>query len=108
MTPDHDFPSSLYCTTPRWEIFKERYDTFDDPNIPRFHYGSHYSSAGIALYYLVRLEPFTSLAIGLQGGRFDLPDRLFDSISGAWDLSFNNISDVKVFGGRERPFPHGI
>lgn len=96
----------------RWAIFKERYDSFDggpgivtvshdllasDPNIPRFHYGSHYSSAGIALYYLVRLEPFTSLAVGLQGGHLDLPDRLFDSISSAWDLSFNNISDVKVY-----------
>jgi hypothetical protein len=53
----------------RWEIYKERYETFEDPNIPRFMYGSHYSSAGIALFYLIRLEPFTTLAINLQGGR---------------------------------------
>jgi hypothetical protein len=78
-----------------YEIYKERYETFEDPQIPAFHYGSHYSSAGIALHYLLRLEPFTSLAVTLQGGRFDLPDRLFDSIHGAWELSLNNVADVK-------------
>lgn len=30
----------------RLEKFKERYEGFDDPIIPKFHYGSHYSSAG--------------------------------------------------------------
>lgn len=30
----------------RLEKFLERYDNFDDPVIPKFHYGSHYSSAG--------------------------------------------------------------
>ena len=28
--------------------------------------GSHYSSAGVALFYLLRLEPFTALAVALQ------------------------------------------
>lgn len=31
-----------------------------------FYYGSHYSSMGIVLYYLLRLEPFTSLHRNLQ------------------------------------------
>ena len=79
----------------RFEIYNERFQTFVDEEIPGFMYGSHYSSAGIALYYLLRLEPFTSLAVSLQGGHFDLADRLFDSISGAWDLSLNNVGDVK-------------
>ena len=41
---------------------------FDDPEmgIPKFLYGSHYSSGGITLFYLVRLEPYTKLAIELQ------------------------------------------
>ena len=86
----------------RFEIYSERYHTFDDPEIPGFMYGSHYSSAGIALYYLVRLEPFTKLAISLQGNHFDLADRLFDSIAGAWDLSLNNVGDVKGEATRER------
>jgi hypothetical protein len=31
-----------------------------------FYYGSHYSSMGIVLYYLLRLEPCTSLHRNLQ------------------------------------------
>ena len=79
----------------RWEIFEDRFESFQDEHIPAFHYGSHYSSAGIALHYLLRLEPFTTMAIKLQGGRFDLPDRLFTSVAGAWNLSYTNVSDVK-------------
>lgn len=30
----------------RLKKFQERYASFDDPVIPKFHYGSHYSSAG--------------------------------------------------------------
>lgn len=30
----------------RLQKFQERYTSFDDPVIPKFHYGSHYSSAG--------------------------------------------------------------
>ena len=30
----------------RLNRFQERYASFDDPVIPKFHYGSHYSSAG--------------------------------------------------------------
>jgi hypothetical protein len=79
----------------RFEIYAERYATFDDPDIPPFFYGSHYSSAGIALYYLIRLEPYTSLAINLQGGHYDLADRLFADVQGAWNLSYTNVGDVK-------------
>ena len=79
----------------RFDIFQERFQGFEDETIPPFLYGSHYSSAGIALHYLIRMEPFTSLAISLQGGRFDLPDRLFDSIAGSWELSYSNMADVK-------------
>lgn len=40
---------------------RERYATFDDPVTPKFMYGSHYSTcAGVVLYFLVRMEPFTS------------------------------------------------
>ncbi|KAK8625809.1 hypothetical protein V6N13_056966 [Hibiscus sabdariffa] len=45
----------------RFEVFEDRYQNFCDPDIPSFYYGSHYSSMGIVLYYLLRMEPFTSL-----------------------------------------------
>jgi hypothetical protein len=51
--------------------FLERYRTFDDPMIPKFMYGSHYSNVGTVLYYLLRLEPFTTHSLTLQGGKFD-------------------------------------
>lgn len=46
-----------------------RYEEFDDPMMGKFHFGSHYSNAAGVLHYLIRLEPFTSLHIELQGGR---------------------------------------
>lgn len=30
----------------RLEKILQRFENFDDPFIPKFHYGSHYSSAG--------------------------------------------------------------
>ncbi|MCO5595749.1 hypothetical protein L7F22_049797 [Adiantum nelumboides] len=79
----------------RFEIFEERFQNFTDPDIPSFYYGSHYSSMGIVLFYLLRLEPFTSLHQNLQGGKFDHADRLFHSIEGAFKNCLANTSDVK-------------
>ena len=52
-----------------------------------FHYGTHYSSSAGVLYYLIRLEPYTKIALELQGGKFDHADRLFFSLAHAWNLS---------------------
>ncbi|CAN6240434.1 unnamed protein product [Urochloa humidicola] len=79
----------------RLKKFQERYSTFEDPIIPKFHYGSHYSSAGTVLYYLFRVEPFTTLSIQLQGGKFDHADRMFSDLSGTWDSVLEDMSDVK-------------
>jgi hypothetical protein len=79
----------------RLEKFQERYSTFEDPIIPKFHYGSHYSSAGTVLYYLFRVEPYTTLSIQLQGGKFDHADRMFSDLSGTWDSVLEDMSDVK-------------
>ena len=69
----------------------------EDPanNPPPFHYGSHYSSAGIVLFFMLRLEPFTALARQLQGGRFDHADRLFASVANAWNGCLESTADVK-------------
>ncbi|KAJ6233844.1 beige/beach-related [Anaeramoeba flamelloides] len=62
---------------------------------PPFLYGSHYSSTGVPLYYLMRIEPFTTLLIQQFDGKFDHPDRLFHSISETWQNCLQNPSDVK-------------
>ncbi|CAH9093663.1 unnamed protein product [Cuscuta europaea] len=79
------------------EEFRRRYESWDDPEVPKFHYGSHYSSAGIVLFYLIRLPPFSSENQKLQGGQFDHADRLFNSIRDTWlsAAGKGNTSDVK-------------
>ncbi|CAM9784820.1 unnamed protein product, partial [Ectocarpus sp. 12 AP-2014] len=71
-------------------------ETGQDPNPPPFHYGTHYSCAGYILHYLLRLEPFTKLALALQGGRFDKADRLFRDVRSSWEsASRENLQDVR-------------
>ena len=81
----------------RLEQVTERYQQMDiiDSEIPPFHYGSHYSSAGAVLFWLLRMEPFTSYAIELQSGRFDHADRLFYSVAEAWSSCNTSLADVK-------------
>lgn len=77
--------------------FFVRYESWDDPEVPKFHYGSHYSSAGIVLFYLLRLPPFSIENQKLQGGQFDHADRLFNSVRDTWlsAAGKGNTSDVK-------------
>uniref|UniRef100_H3HCX9 BEACH domain-containing protein n=1 Tax=Phytophthora ramorum TaxID=164328 RepID=H3HCX9_PHYRM len=80
----------------RLEEYWERYHSFDDPVIPKFLYGSHYSTcAGVVLFFLFRLEPFASLHQKMQGGTFDLSDRLFFSIQETWRMCNSQMSEVK-------------
>ena len=46
-----------------------------------FHFNQHYSTGGFILFYLVRLIPFTHYLIDFQSGKFDLPARMFNSMS---------------------------
>ncbi|KAI5063137.1 hypothetical protein GOP47_0021684 [Adiantum capillus-veneris] len=83
-------------TPEREEEFRRRYESWDDPEIPSFHYGSHYSSAGTVLFYLIRLPPFSDENQKLQGGQFDHADRLFNSVRDTWlSASQGNTADVK-------------
>jgi WD40 repeat protein len=74
----------------------ERYHDLDGlPEEERFLYGSHYSSPGAVLHFLIRQEPFTTMAIELQSGRFDCPDRQFYDIAACWHSCLQSTSDVK-------------
>ena len=61
---------------------------------PPFHWGTHYSNPGAVLYFLVRMEPYTSLHIDLHG-RFDHPDRHFYNIGQSYDSSTRGQGDCK-------------
>lgn len=52
---------------------------------PKFMYGTHYSTPGYVIGYLVRKFPHYMLK--LQSGRFDKPDRLFKSLKSDWKVN---------------------
>lgn len=81
----------------RLEQFQKRFTEWEmDIEMPPYHYGTHYSSAMIVCSYLVRMEPFTQHFLRLQGGHFDLADRMFHSVREAWfSASKYNMADVK-------------
>jgi hypothetical protein len=94
--------------------FRERYALLkegEQPGDPKkaFHYGTHFSSAAIVLYYLVRLQPFSEQHVRLQSGRFDHSDRLFSTMKKSWQASSGGLSGdaaagvpVRVWQGRPR------
>ncbi|XP_026322727.1 protein FAN-like isoform X2 [Hyposmocoma kahamanoa] len=74
----------------RLEKLKERYHEMNDI---KFLYGSHYSAPGLVLFYLVRKYPQYLLC--LLNGRFDHPDRMFNSIKDVYNNCLKNMSDFK-------------
>ncbi|CAM9627335.1 unnamed protein product, partial [Phaeothamnion confervicola] len=86
-----DLSRPMGALNPRREAeFRERFEVLqsmqgeDTHAPPPFHYGTHYSSAAIVTYYLIRLQPFAVKSVRMQGGRFDHPNRLFHSVGAAY------------------------
>ena len=77
------------------EKCKKKYDISEEEEKIGYHHGSHYSNGGIVLHFMVRIEPFTQQSKNLQGGSFDLPDRLFLSLELAWKNSQSFYGDCK-------------
>ncbi|XP_052000288.1 neurobeachin-like protein 2 [Xyrauchen texanus] len=76
---------------------REKFESFEDSTgtIDKFHYGTHYSNAAGVMHYMIRTEPFTSLHIQLQSGKFDCADRQFHSVAAAWQARMESPADVK-------------
>jgi hypothetical protein len=83
------------------EVVQERYRELEsmhepgDPMTSPHHYGACYSNPAFVLWWLVRLEPFTSLHINLSGGHFDKADRQFASVEQAYKGCTTNPMDCK-------------
>ena len=84
LTLHHSLTSLTNTTTPS-----------NTQTLENIRYGSHYSSVGTVAYYLLRLEPYTSYALSMQGGRFDVADRLFSDVMSTWKGCLKSPSDVK-------------
>eukprot|EP00731_Ephydatia_muelleri_P004887 Em0002g1063a len=81
------------------EAVLDRYKYFEGPyrgeHTPLSLWHPLLLSMGVA-GYMIRMEPFTQYFLKLQGGHFDLPDRLFHSIPDAWkSASQSNMADIK-------------
>ncbi|CAG0892568.1 unnamed protein product [Cyprideis torosa] len=79
----------------RKQFFEERFGSWDHDSIPPFHYGTHYSTSAFTLNWLLRVEPFTTMFLSLQSGKFDHADRLFSSLALSWKNCQRDTSDVK-------------
>jgi len=80
----------------REEAARTRYSNLESVEEVPFHYGTHFSSSMIVCHFLIRLAPFTHMFKTLQGGDWDLPDRLFTDVKRAWDsASQDNRGDVR-------------
>ena len=67
---------------PNLEYFKSNFETFGH------YFNTNYSSFAIVLYFLQRLAPFTYCQIKFQSGKFDLPDRMFSSMTSFLHMLF--------------------
>ncbi|KAG1699369.1 Neurobeachin [Nymphon striatum] len=91
-----DLSKSVGALNPsRRAFFEERYNTWEHEQIPPFHYGTHYSTAAFTLNWLIRVEPFTTLFLALQEGKFDHANRMFSSVALSWKNCQRDTSDVK-------------
>jgi hypothetical protein len=66
-----------------------------DKEVPPYHFGSHYSTPAVVIYFLLRLYPFTEGAIDFQSGVFDIADRLFHSVPKCFKNAMEEMSDVR-------------
>ncbi|KZV83556.1 beach-domain-containing protein [Exidia glandulosa HHB12029] len=73
---DLNFPMGA-LTDARREAAQQRYSNLESIGETPFHYGTHFSSSMIVCHYLIRMSPFTHMFKTLQGGDWDIPDRLF-------------------------------
>ena len=75
-----DFSYPIYAQNEEIrEKLKIKYQEFEE-NDEKYHSGSHYSNPGFVCYYLIRIKPFSLISAEIQGGNFDVPDRLFFDI----------------------------
>ena len=77
------------------ERCKSKFEVSQQEEKRGYHHGSHYSNGGIVLHFILRIEPFTQQSKNLQGGHFDLPDRMFLSLELAWKSSQEFGGDCK-------------
>ncbi|OHT15010.1 Beige/BEACH domain containing protein [Tritrichomonas foetus] len=73
----------------------EKWQLFDKMDIDSYLYSSGFVCPLSVYLWLIRQEPFTSLHIDIQSGRFDHAARLFFSIRGSYYISTHHQNDFR-------------
>ena len=60
-----------------------------------YYFGTNYSNPIFVCNYLIRLFPFSNIAIELQGNKMDFSDRIFFSISKTFEMCTSLKTDVR-------------
>ena len=83
----------------RKEMFIENFETLketaEDGLMKPYFYGSNYSNPIYVCHFLMRVFPFTQIAIELQGSKFDHAERLFLSVEDSFTFSITQKTDVR-------------
>ena len=83
----------------RKEMFIENYETLketaEDGLMKPYYFGSNYSNPVYVCHFLMRIFPFTQIAIELQGSKFDHAERLFLSVEDSFTFSLTQKTDVR-------------
>ena len=83
----------------RKELFIENYETLketaEDGLMKPYFFGSNYSNPVYTCHFLMRVFPFTQIAIELQGSKFDHAERLFLSVEDSFTFSLTQKTDVR-------------
>lgn len=78
----------------RAELFREKFKQADVSGLGACNYGSHYSSPGIVMQFMMRLFPFLEGYIEFFDG-LDNPNRMFFSIADTFNSVCTDSSDVR-------------
>ena len=75
--------------------FETLKETAEGDTMKPYFYGSNYSNPTYVCHFLMRVFPFTKIAIELQGSKFDLANRLFLSVENSFENSITDKTDVR-------------
>ena len=76
-----------------FEEIKSQSEEFEEQK--PFYFGTNYSNPIYVCNYLIRLFPFLNISIELQGNKLDTSDRMFFSISKAFEMSTSLKTDIR-------------
>uniref|UniRef100_A0A672P2W7 Neurobeachin-like n=1 Tax=Sinocyclocheilus grahami TaxID=75366 RepID=A0A672P2W7_SINGR len=91
-----DLSKPIGALNPKRAVFyAEHYETWEDDGTPPHHYASLYSTAASTLFWLIRIEPFSTFFLNCNNNKFDHPDRTFSGIARSWRSCQRDTSDVR-------------